>query len=370
MAKPTPRGDIASYERARFEYDGVAHDVYRKGQGPAVIVIPEMPGASPQLFGFADRVVAIGCSVVVPHLFGPANVDVTTLPVPLRALAHLRSVTQVCVSREFNVFASGRSSPVTHWLRGLAAHEHDRCGGPGVGVVGMCFTGGFALALASDPRVLAPVLSQPSLPVGGSPRSIDCDKLTLAAVAQRCAKEDLEVLGLRFKGDALSPLPALSAAARQAGRRLRRSRDRAARRQPQGPLPAAPLGADGRCRRRAEQPDVPRARASAGSVQAQAAALMALRIGERHGALLVDVQVSPRASKSALLGEHDGCLKLALAAPPVDGAANRALIELLSALLGVPRKRIELVHGESSKRKTVALHGVTREAIEALLRAV
>jgi dienelactone hydrolase len=207
MAKPTPRGDIASYERARFEYDGVAHDVYRKGQGPAVIVIPEMPGASPQLFGFADRVVAIGCSVVVPHLFGPANVDVTTLPVPLRALAHLRSVTQVCVSREFNVFASGRSSPVTHWLRGLAAHEHDRCGGPGVGVVGMCFTGGFALALASDPRVLAPVLSQPSLPVGGSPRSIDCDKLTLAAVAQRCAKEDLEVLGLRFKRDALSPYP-------------------------------------------------------------------------------------------------------------------------------------------------------------------
>ncbi len=198
-------GDLTTYRRERFEHERVAHDVYRKGRGPAVIVLAEMPAISPQLIGFADRVVDLGCSVVLPHLYGPPVADVQAMPAPLRGLTALRSVAQVCVSKEFNVFASGRSSPITSWLRGLAAHEHERCGGPGVGIVGMCFSGGFALALASDPRVLAPVVSQPSLPFGGSPRSIDCDKLTLAAISQRCAKEGLEVLGLRFKGDPVSP---------------------------------------------------------------------------------------------------------------------------------------------------------------------
>ncbi len=93
---------------------------------------------------------------------------------------------------------------------------------------------------------------------------------------------------------------------------------------------------------------------------------MALRIGERDGALLVDVLVSPRASKSAVLGEHDGGLKVALAAPPVAGAANRALIELFSNLLKVTKRQVRLVRGESSKRKTVAIEGTTREALELL----
>jgi dienelactone hydrolase len=201
----TRTGDLATYRRERFEFDRIAHDVYRKGRGPAVIVVPEMPGISPQLLGFADRVVELGCSVAIPRLFGPPLADITTMSGPRGALTTLRSMSEVCISREFNLLASGRSSPVTHWLRGLATHEHEHCGGPGVGVIGMCFTGGFALALATDPRVLAPVVSQPSLPFGGSPRSIDCDKLTLAAIAQRCAKEDFEVLGLRFKRDTFSP---------------------------------------------------------------------------------------------------------------------------------------------------------------------
>jgi uncharacterized protein (TIGR00251 family) len=92
-----------------------------------------------------------------------------------------------------------------------------------------------------------------------------------------------------------------------------------------------------------------------------------LRIGEHEGALRVDVQVSPRASKSAILGEHDGALKVALAAPPVDGAANRELVALLSAVLGVAKRQITLVRGDAGKRKTVAIEGVTREALEALV---
>jgi dienelactone hydrolase len=199
-------GKLATYQRERFEYGGAAHDIYRKGSGPAVIILAELPAISPELLGFADRVVERGCSVVVPHLFGPASADVTRASSARRALTVARSVSEVCISREFNLFAAGKQSPVTGWLRGLAAHEHTRSGGPGVGVVGMCFTGGFALALAADPHVLAPVVSQPSLPFNTA-RAIDCDKLTLATIQQRCAKEGLEVLGLRFKRDQASPYP-------------------------------------------------------------------------------------------------------------------------------------------------------------------
>src|SRR5690606_3923659 len=92
--------------------------------------------------------------------------------------------------------------------RALAADEHERCGGPGVGAVGMCFTGGFALAMATDRRLLAPVLSQPSLPfalVPGAKRSIDISPDELEVVRGRCASEGLQVLGLRFKTDRLVP---------------------------------------------------------------------------------------------------------------------------------------------------------------------
>jgi dienelactone hydrolase len=208
MRKTAPVGDIRSFDRSRFEAEGMAHDVYRKGIGPAVVIVTEMPGLSPQVLGFADRVVALGCSVALPDLFGRAGVDLLTLGKPRRALYMLETLAEVCISREFNMFVSGRASPVTRWLRALAALEHERCGGPGVGVVGMCFTGGFALAMAADPRVLAPVLSQPSLPVlpiASHTHGIDCDADTLAAVAERCSKDGLKVLGLRFKGDPLVP---------------------------------------------------------------------------------------------------------------------------------------------------------------------
>jgi dienelactone hydrolase len=94
------------------------------------------------------------------------------------------------------------------WLRALAADQHTRCGGPGVGAVGMCFTGGFALAMATDNRLLAPVLAQPSLPfavTAGRRRSIDISPADLDVVRGRCVNDDLRVLGLRFKGDRYVP---------------------------------------------------------------------------------------------------------------------------------------------------------------------
>ncbi len=84
----------------------------------------------------------------------------------LRSRRWPSAMVPACVSKEFVVLATGRTSPVIDWLRALARAEHARCGGPGVGAVGMCFTGGYALAMATDDVLLAPVLAQPSMPVG------------------------------------------------------------------------------------------------------------------------------------------------------------------------------------------------------------
>ena len=201
--------DLHDFERDSFTFDGKERTVFRLGSGPAVIVIAEMPGITPKVADFARKVAALGCTAVMPHLFGtPGRVGLVDAS-PLKSIPYaLSSMVPACISREFTVLATGKTSPVVAWLRALAAREHERCGGPGVGAIGMCFTGGFALAMAADPRLLAPVLSQPSLPFGVSKsrrRSIDCSAEDLAAVKQRCAAEGLTVLGLRFTGDSFVP---------------------------------------------------------------------------------------------------------------------------------------------------------------------
>jgi hypothetical protein len=196
------------FDREVFASDGFSHTIYRKGHGPAVIVIAEIPGITPHVIGFAERMVAMGCTVILPDLFGVAGRDPFTHGRVSLLLQSLSAVAHVCVSREFSLFALGKASPVVTWLRSLAAREHQRCGGPGVGVVGMCLTGGFALAMASDPHILAPVLSQPSLPAPfteAQRRSVDCSDADLEQVAARCASEGYRVLGVRFKGDGLAP---------------------------------------------------------------------------------------------------------------------------------------------------------------------
>ncbi|MFE7743545.1 dienelactone hydrolase family protein [Nocardia sp. NPDC057455] len=201
--------DLTDFQHNTFTYAGKTRTIFRRGRGPAVIVMAEFPGISPEVFDFARRVSASGCTAVVPHLYGNPGRD----PSPAahgRAAALANVVGQIgpiCVSREFVVFATGRTSPVVHWLRALAEHEHRRCGGPGVGAVGMCFTGGFALAMAVDDRLVAPVMSQPGLPLALTARqkcSIDLSPADLARVKQRCA-EGLSVMGLRFRGDRRSP---------------------------------------------------------------------------------------------------------------------------------------------------------------------
>lgn len=176
--------------------DGRSHPVYRRGEGPGVIVIHELPGLTPDVVAFADEVVDAGFTVALPSLFGTPGAPGTVGEV-------LRVIPRVCVSSEFTKLAVGETAPVAGWLRSLARHLHQETGGPGVGVVGMCFTGGFALAAMVDPSVAAPVVAQPStpFPVGRrrrgdlnlSPADLGCVK---TRVAQGCP-----VLGVRYDGD-------------------------------------------------------------------------------------------------------------------------------------------------------------------------
>jgi dienelactone hydrolase len=191
---------LGEYSEETFGFEGKERRVFRRGEGPAVIVVAEIPGITTKVVEFADRVVDIGCTAVLPHLFGEPGAK----PTVGRALS---TVTWGCVSREFTNWATGKTSPVTVWLRALGRHEHERCGGPGIGAVGMCFTGGFALAMMVDDTVLAPVLSQPALPFGvfkRQKRDLGISADDLACVKQRCA-DGVEVLGLRFTGDKTSP---------------------------------------------------------------------------------------------------------------------------------------------------------------------
>jgi dienelactone hydrolase len=193
-------GALDGFEKTSFASDGATRSLYRIGTGPAVIVISEMPGITPAVAGFARKVAATGCTAVMPHLFGDDG----------RAFSNgyvATSIFKGCISREFTTMALKKTSPVTIWLRALAADEHRKCGGPGVGAVGMCFTGGFALAMMVDDVVVAPVLSQPSLPfpIGRGRRyGLGISDEDLKRVQDRVAAGTC-VLGLRFTGDRLSP---------------------------------------------------------------------------------------------------------------------------------------------------------------------
>ena len=195
---------IDGFTRSRFGHDGYERPVYAAGTGPAVIVIHEVPGLHPGVIDFGRRVVDRGFHVRMPSLFG-------TPGRPFSGGYAFRSFVGGCVAREFTTWALDRTSPVVGWLRALAADAHSQCGGPGVGAVGMCFTGGFALGMMVDERMLAPVLSQPSLPVGlGRRRQAatgvsDADLARVQARVQARAQDGACLLGLRFTGDAAVP---------------------------------------------------------------------------------------------------------------------------------------------------------------------
>ncbi len=206
---------LSDYSCSPFTSGPYTRPVYRRGAGPAVIVIHEVPGLHPLVIDFADRLVAQGMTVFCPSLFGTPGKPATKLS------AATQIVINICIRREFSVWADGRSSPIVDWLRALAKQAHHECGGPGVGAIGMCFTGGFALAMMTEPSVIAPVLSQPSMPVlGGKAGSIDASPAEIACARARLEQEDLTVMGLRYRGDPFVPDERFARYARELGPRF------------------------------------------------------------------------------------------------------------------------------------------------------
>jgi dienelactone hydrolase len=184
---------LEDFTRRVITFDAIGKAVYVAGSGPAVIVMAEMPGISPHVARFARWVRDAGFSVYIPSLFGRDG----AVPGAEEGAAIFQ---RACMSAEFRAMASNESSPVTKWLRSLARLAHGECGGPGVGAIGMCFTGNFALTMMLEPAMLAPVLSQPSLPLN-NPGGIEITPDEVRAVRERLEREDLTVMAYRFEGD-------------------------------------------------------------------------------------------------------------------------------------------------------------------------
>jgi len=184
---------LEDFTRRDVTFDGIGKAVYVAGAGPAVIVMSEMPGISPHVARFARWVREAGFTVYMPSLFGRDG----AVPGAEEGAAIFQ---RACVSAEFRAMASNESSPVTKWLRSLARLAHGECGGRGVGAIGMCFTGNFALTMMLEPAMLAPVLSQPSLPLN-NPAGIEIAPDEVKTVRERLEREDLTVMAYRFESD-------------------------------------------------------------------------------------------------------------------------------------------------------------------------
>lgn len=192
---------LKEFEKSSFSFDGKTRDVYRLGSGPGVVVMHEIPGITPQVARFARRLADSGFTVVMPDLFGTPGKK-------MGAAYAVNQLARACISKEFSVLAANKASPITDWLRALARDLHQEIGGKGVGAIGMCLTGNFALALAMDDCMIAPVLSQPSLPFPLSKSKKEALHISdeqLGCLKRRAKDENLSVLGLRFVSDPMSP---------------------------------------------------------------------------------------------------------------------------------------------------------------------
>lgn len=194
--------ELEGFSVSPLTFEGRARDVYRRGEGPGVVVMHEAPGITPEVARFGRTLADAGFSVFMPTLFGT----------PGREFGPgytLESFASICVRREIHMFAANRSSPVIDWLRALCRHVHEEIGGRGVGALGMCMTGNFGLALMVEPSMIAPVLSQPSLPAlaltRSGKRALHLSPSELDLAKKRCAEEGVPVLAMRFTHDILCP---------------------------------------------------------------------------------------------------------------------------------------------------------------------
>jgi dienelactone hydrolase len=193
---------LVDYTRVPFGsvVDGrqVTRDVFRAPRtGPPVVVLHEAFGLTRFTVGVAKSIQEAGLTPVLPVLVGP----------PLPTLGQsLRGFARICVMREFGAWARNEATPIATWLRALARHERDEAGGTRVGVIGMCFSGGYALAMALDDAVAATVSSQPAIPfaIPGKRRNLGVNRDDLGLLRER-TDDGARVRTLRFQRDPISP---------------------------------------------------------------------------------------------------------------------------------------------------------------------
>jgi dienelactone hydrolase len=186
---------LAGYEPAwTFADGGISHAIYSAGQGPPVVVLHELPGMMPECLDLG-LILAERFRVHLPLLFGQPG-----------EFAMLKNIARLCVSREINAFAANKTSPLVGWVRALCRQVKAQSDAAGVGVIGMCLTGGFALATIADDAVLAAVAAQPALPLFVHKAALGLSPEDQAAVRRRAAALGPGcVLGLRYADDKIAP---------------------------------------------------------------------------------------------------------------------------------------------------------------------
>lgn len=180
---------IKGFSEETFAAGDRSFPLFRKGDGPGVILLHELPGLTRETVEFAEWIAGHGFHVVMPLLFGR--------PLQHPMLGLLKSPV-LCIRKEFNNLAAGKSSPITASLRALCRKLHAERGGPGVGAIGMCYTGGYIFAMMVEAALLAPVAAQPSLPFL-QPEALDVEPDVLVAASNRT--DTMSLLGLRFEDD-------------------------------------------------------------------------------------------------------------------------------------------------------------------------
>jgi dienelactone hydrolase len=145
----------SSFKAPTSDGGEIPHDIYQLGSGAPIVIIQELPGIGQETLDLAQRFVAQGFSVYLPHLFGPIG-----------KISLAGNVARVfCMRKEFHLFEANKTSPIVDWLKALCQKIKTDTDMKGVGVIGMCLTGNFAISLMADDSVLAAVASQPSMPI-------------------------------------------------------------------------------------------------------------------------------------------------------------------------------------------------------------
>ena len=201
MTLTAPEADLTGWTCEPFTAAGITHDVFYKGSGPGVVLIPEMPGVHRGVLALGNHLVENGFTVAIPSLYGTPGMSP-------RSPALVANLVRGCVAKEFAAIALNRNRPVANYLRALARDLNAKTPGKGVGVIGQCFSGGFALAAAVDDSVLASVLSQPSVPLpltSRHKRDPGFSEEAMKVIEKRANEDGLCALGLRFSGDPAAP---------------------------------------------------------------------------------------------------------------------------------------------------------------------